>query len=231
MRKVEAHAREGAIMSAVTLASLTERLELADELLARRVEMLDPQDLPGRYGRVVKAVDHLLQVLSCPAVLGGGWAVWRHGYVGRVTQDIDIALPSDRIDEFLRAASMAGFDLLPVPPGRWPKVIHRDTGIEVDVLPEGGRPGTATKPAPTTIPHPGRMGAAGLALRYMSLPSLIELKLAAGRARDESDVVELVRANPDQIDDIRRHLGGVHADYVTAFDALVRRGQEEGAEA
>ncbi len=30
----------------------------------------------------------------------------------------------------------------------------------------------------------------------MSLPSLIELKLAAGRARDESDVVELVLTNP-----------------------------------
>src|SRR5437868_4508150 len=187
-------------MNGVTLASLTERLELADELLARRADMLDPQDLPGRYGRVVKAVDHLLQVIGCEAVLGGGWAVWRHGYVGRVTQDIDIALPADRIDEFLRAASVAGFDLLPVQPGRRPKVVHRDTGIEVDVLPEGGRPGSATRPAPTTIPHPGRMGAAGSMLRYMSLPSLIELKLAAGRARDESDVVELLLANPDQAD-------------------------------
>ena len=79
--------------------------------------MLDPQDLPGRYGRVVKAVDHLLQIIGCPAVLGGGWAVWRHGYVGRVTQDIDIALPADRIAEFLRAAAVAGFDVLPVPRG------------------------------------------------------------------------------------------------------------------
>jgi hypothetical protein len=215
-------------MSGVTLASLTERLQLADELLARRAEMLDPQDLPGRYGRAVKAVDHLLQVIGCEAVLGGGWAVWRHGYVGRVTQDLDIALPADRIDEFLRAASVSGFDVLPVPPGCWPKVMHRDTGIEVDVLPEGGRPGTATRPAPTTIPHPSRMGATGPLLRYMSLPSLIELKLAAGRARDESDVVELVRTNPDEVDAIRQHLGGVHANYVTAFDALVQRARAEG---
>jgi hypothetical protein len=178
----------------------------------------------------VKAVDRLLQVIGCEAVLGGGWAVWRHGYVGRVTQDIDIALPADRIDEFLRAASVAGFDLLPVQPGRWPKIMHRDTGIEVDILPEGSRPGTATKPAPTTIPHPSRMGASGSALRYMSLPSLIELKLAAGRARDESDVVELVRANPDQAGVIRQHLAGVHADYITAFDALAQRAREEETE-
>jgi hypothetical protein len=218
-------------MSAVTLASLTERLQLADELLARRAERLDPQDLPDRYGRVVKAVDHLLQVIGCTAVLGGGWAVWRHGYVGRVTQDIDIGLPADRIDEFLRAAAVAGFDVLPVQPGRWPKVLHRDTGIEVDILPEGGRPGTATKPAPTTIPHPARMGATGSVLRYISLPSLVELKLAAGRARDEGDVVELVRANPDQVEAIRQHLGSVHPEYVAAFDVLAQRAREEGAEA
>jgi len=215
-------------MSGVTLASLTERLELADALLAGRAEMLDPQDLPGRYGRVVKAVDHLLQVIGCTAVLGGGWAVWRHGYVGRVTQDIDIALPADRIGEFLRAASLAGFDVLPVQAGSWPKVMHRDTGIEVDILPEGGRPGTATRLAPTTIPHPSRMGAMGSVLRYISLPSLIELKLAAGWARDESDVVELVRANLDQVEAIRQHLGRVYAEYVTAFDVLARRARDEG---
>jgi hypothetical protein len=190
--------------------------------------MFEPQDLPGRYGRAVKAVDHLLNVLQCPAVLGGGWAVWRHGYVGRVTQDLDIALPADRIPEFLQVASVTGFDLLPVRPGRWPKVLHKDTGIEVDILPEGGRPGTERKPAPTVIPHPTRMGAVGTALRYITLPALVELKLAAGRARDDSDVVELLRANADQVDSIRQHVAGVHSSYVHLFDELLDRAREQG---
>jgi hypothetical protein len=60
--------------------------------------MFNPQDLPGRYGRVVKAVDHLLSVLNCQAVLGADWAVWHHGFIGRVTQDLDIVLPAQRID-------------------------------------------------------------------------------------------------------------------------------------
>src|SRR5262249_38542751 len=149
------------VMNAVTLEALTDRLELADELLVRRAEILDPHDLPGRYGRVVQAVDHLLQVIGCEAVLGGDWAVWRHGYVCRVTQDLEIALPAEHIDAFLRAASVAGFGVLPVQPGRWPKVLHKDTGIQVDILPEGARPGTANNPAPTTIPHPSRLGPAG----------------------------------------------------------------------
>ena len=113
--------------------------------------MLQPQDLPGRYGRVVQAVDRVLASAGCEAVLAGGWAVWRHGYVGRVTQDIDIALAANQVEEFLRVASVAGFELLPTPPGRWPKLRHKDTGVEVDILPEGGRPGSAAKPAPTTI--------------------------------------------------------------------------------
>src|SRR5262249_51324602 len=211
-----------------TLAFLQERLELADQLLAKGARMLEPQDLPDRYGRVVRAVDHLLQALNCVGAVGGGWAVWYHGYVGRVTQDLDVVLPADRVDDFLRGAAVSGFEILPVKVGRWPKVLHKDTGVQVDVLPEGARPGTTARLAPTTIPHPARMGGAGTSLRYVTLPSLIELKLAAGRARDEGDVVELVRANPDQVDSIRQHLTGVHLDYVTAFDRLVQRAREQG---
>jgi hypothetical protein len=217
-------------MNPVTLGVLRQQLELADQLLVRRAQMIEPQDLPGRYGRVVQAVDHVLQVIQSQGVLAGGWAVWRHGYVGRVTQDIDIALPADRIDEFLRVASVAGFEVLPKIEGRWPKVRHKDTGIQVDVLPEGGRPGTQSKQAPTTIPHPGVMGASGCVLRYISLNSLIELKIAAGRARDESDVVELVRVNQDQVAAIRQHLMTVHPDYAQAFDRFVERAREEGNE-
>src|SRR5438045_6862786 len=111
-------------MRATTLETLTEQLELADALLAGRDRMFEPQDLPGRYGRVIRAVDHLLRAVGCEAVLGGGWALWRHGFHGRVTQDVDIVLAADRIDEFLRAAAVAGFDVLPQSPGRWPKLMH-----------------------------------------------------------------------------------------------------------
>lgn len=214
-------------MASVTLDFLAQQLELADQLLAGRSAMLQPQNLPGRYGRVVQAIDHLLATMKCPAALGGGWAVWRHGYVGRVTQDMDILLPADRIDEFLRVAAVAGFDVLPMLPGIWPKLRHKDTGIQVDILPEGERPGTRTRPAPTLIPHPQRVGGAPGKLQYVSLPALIELKLAAGRTRDQSDIIELLRANPDEHEVIRRHVAGVHADYADALSALLDRAREQ----
>jgi hypothetical protein len=204
-------------------AFLFDQLQLADALLVGRDRMLEPQDLPGRYGRVVKALDQVLRACDCEAVVGGGWAVWRHGYVGRVTQDVDIVLPADRIEEFKQSAAVSGFEIMTQPAGRWPKLRHRETGIEIDVLPEGGRPGTAARPAPTTIAHPRSMGAERGTLRYMSLSSLVELKLAAGRLRDEADVVELARENRDRIAEVRSALAAVHPQYAMRFDELLQQ--------
>jgi hypothetical protein len=207
-------------MATTSLAFLTERLELADQLLAGRDAMQEPQDLPGRYGRVVKAVDRVLQATNIEAVVGGGWAVWHHGYIGRTTQDIDIALPADRIDEFRQVAAVSGFDLLPTKPGRWPKMLHRETKIQVDILPEGARPGMANQLAPTTIPHPSQMGAVSGRLGYISLPRLIELKLAASRPQDLADVTALLRVNEEQIPVLRAHVAKVHDAYLATFDRL-----------
>jgi hypothetical protein len=190
--------------------------------------MLEPQDLPGRYGRVVHALDEIVRGCNCEAVVGGGWAVWRHGYVGRVTQGIDIAVPSDKLDDFLRTAAVSGFEVLTPPAGRWPKLHHKETGIDVDILPEGGRPGVASRPAPTTIAHPGVMGAVRGVLKYMSLPSLIELKLAAGRLRDEADLLELARENRDHLDQVREHLAAVHPQYLSRFDELLSQLDADG---
>jgi hypothetical protein len=213
-------------METMTLAHVVEQLELGETLFVGRAVMFEPQDLPGRFGRVVAAVDHLLRVLNCPAVVGGGWAVWRHGYVGRLTRDLDIVLAADRIDEFLRVASVSGFDVLPIRPGRWPKLTHRETGIQVDILPEGARPGTTSRPAPTTIPSPATWHAASSRLTYMPLSALVELKLAAGRAKDDADVVELIRANPDKSSEVREHLVTVHPSYVAGFDRLAQQSNE-----
>jgi hypothetical protein len=71
------------------------------------------------------------------------------------------------------------------------------------------------------------MGAQPGPLHYVPLAFLVELKLAAGRARDEADVVELLRANPQQVEDLRRHLAAVHPDYVDAFERLLQLAREQ----
>ncbi|MGD0898588.1 MAG: hypothetical protein ABR915_12175, partial [Thermoguttaceae bacterium] len=209
--------------STVTAQFLAEQLEVADLLQAGRDHMLEPQDLPGRYGRVVRAVDRLLAAVQGVAVVAGGWAVWRHGYLGRLTQDVDIVVPAALVDELLRAAAASGFEVVPRGAGMWPRLWHKESDIQVDLLPEGATPGTSAQPAPTEIPHPGRLGGRAGPLKYIELAGLVELKLAAGRARDDGDVVELILANPDQIDAVRQHLAAVHEQYVARFDELRAR--------
>jgi hypothetical protein len=214
-------------MTPLTLENLTNRLELGELLWAGRETMFEPQDLPGRYGRVIQALDHVLEAISAESVVAGGWAVWRHGVFARMTLDVDIVLAKDAVEKFLRVAAVSGFEILPQQPGRWPKLRHKETDIQVDILPEGERPGTPGKLAPTTIPHPTYIGATATKLRYIPLPRLIELKLAAGRVRDDFDVVELLRANPEKAGEIRNHLAEVHPTYVARFDELVERAQEQ----
>jgi len=211
----------------VTLEFLTEQIELNEQLLAGRHKMFNPQDLPGRYGRAVAAVDKVLEATGGVAVVAGGWAVWHHGYVARVTQDLDIVLPAKSIDEFLRVAAISGFDVLPTKPGRWPKVVHKQSGVKVDILPEGARPGSDSKPAPTTIRHPAHMGGSGNTLQYIELHALIELKIAAGRFQDEADIAALVQARPEQVKLLRKHLANIHAGYAAAFEKLTERARQQ----
>jgi len=213
--------------AAVTAQLVAEQLELADLLRAGRDRMLEPQELPGRYGRVIRALDRLLGAIRGEAVVAGGWAVWRHGYLGRVTQDVDIVVPAGIVEELLRVAAVSGFEVLPTRAGAWPKLRHEESDVNVDLLPEGATPGTPSQPAPTTIPHPARLGAQVGRLKYIDLAGLVELKLAAGRARDQSDVVELLLANPDRVEAIRQHLRTVHQRYVEHFDGLAARAKEQ----
>ncbi len=65
----------------LTPTLLKQQLEIADALLVGRKQMLEPQDLPERYGRVVKALDRVLKACACEAVVGGNWlsrdtAIW-----------------------------------------------------------------------------------------------------------------------------------------------------------
>jgi hypothetical protein len=53
------------------------------------------------------------------------------------------------------------------------------------------------------------------------------LKVAAGRVRDQADVIELVRANEDQVEGIRRHLTAIHSDYVVQFERLVEQARKQ----
>jgi hypothetical protein len=51
----------------------------------------------------------------------------------------------------------------------------------------------------------------------------VELKLAAGRLRDEADVLELARENRPQCDEVWQHLAAVHPQYAARFQELLQQ--------
>ena len=129
----------------------------------------------------------------------------------------------------MRVAPMFGFHVLPVRDGMWPKLTHRETAIDVDLMPEAGIPGTPTRPGPIPIRHPSVYGAQAGELNFIGLAGLFELKLGAHRARDVADLVELIKVNPAQIDEIRRQLEQIHPNFAQELTNLIRQAQEENS--
>lgn len=213
-------------MSNASTASML-AFEIADSLLALNPAMTQPRDLPGRYGRVVRDLERLLIATETLAVVAGGWAVWRHGFAGRVTEDVDIVVEHEKITALRELASTFGFQFLEPPAGRWPKLIHKTTSIDVDLLPEAGVPGTAKRLAPVAIRHPDHYDAVAGSLAFITLAGLIELKLGAGRAKDTADIVELIKRHPTEIATLRSTLAEIHGSYAIRFDELVDQASEE----
>jgi len=200
---------------------------IGEELSRMNAAESKPEDLPGRYGRTIADLKRLLQAIDAFSVVAGGWAVWHHGYAGRVTEDVDIVVSQDAIKDLQRHATTFGFDFLPPPAGRWPKLFHRETRIDVDLLPEGGIPGTASNRAPVAIRSPQSYGDSQRSLPYISLAGLVELKLGAGRAKDIADLIEIIKMHPDRIQELQEHVTEIHASYGPKFIQLVQQAREE----
>ncbi len=130
----------------------------------------------------------ILKLFNIPHYVCGGFAVQEHGYP-RFTVDVDIIVPDVQLAR--EKLSLNGFK---ENPGSSMTVTDRDTKVEIDVLPGGGKVG----PGPLTFPMPVHVSEQP---QILSLPELISMKLSShmgspfDRARDYSDVVELVKAN------------------------------------
>lgn len=58
---------EGLMTPTITAQTLARQIELNEALRAGREHMLDPQDLPVRFGRVIASVDRVLEAIGCEA--------------------------------------------------------------------------------------------------------------------------------------------------------------------
>ena len=131
--------------------------------------------------------------LGIPYAVMGGMALVAHGYL-RTTEDVDILVTQDGLQEIHR--SLVGRGYRPVFEGS-KNVRDTRTGVRIEFVVAGGYPGDG-KPKPVAFPNPEQVAVEIDCIRYVSLPCLVELKLASGmtnpgRVRDLGDVQELIR--------------------------------------
>lgn len=141
----------------------------------------------------LRKISARLDELGIPYAVAGGMALFNHGY-RRFTEDVDILVTRQGLAAI--HAKLEGLGYLPP----FPKSKHlRDTefGVKIEFLVTGDYPGDG-KPKPVAFPDPLAVAVEHEGVKYLNLPTLVELKLASGmtnpdRMKDLADVLELIK--------------------------------------
>ncbi len=166
-----------------------------------------------KEGRLHETLHRLASRLEGEGIvyaLLGGMALGEHGYV-RMTEDIDVLLSREGLVRFCDRVVGRGY--IATHPGAERAFRDTESGVRIEILVSGEFPGDG-RPKPVRFPDPSEAIAVG-GLRVLSLPRVVELKLASGisaphRLRDLADVQELIKA---------RELG---ENFAAELDASVR---------
>ena len=167
-----------------------------------------------KQGRLHETLHRLASRLDTEGIayaLLGGMALGEHGYV-RMTEDVDVLLTPEGLRTFQER--LVGRGYVATHPGATRSFRDSDSGVRIEILVAGEFPGDG-KPKPVKFPDPSTAATLVEGLRVLTLPRLVELKLASGasaphRLRNLADVQEIIKA---------RHLG---ADFAAELDPSVR---------
>lgn len=162
--------------------------------IAKRVDafMMDRSPVHDTMRRLAKAFSDL----GIPFAIAGAMAANAHGH-RRTTADVDVLLRREDLARFKECWIGRGWvDLFEGSKG------FKDTlnGVKVDVLIVGDYPGDG-KPKPISFPPPESVREVrDDSLPFLSLKSLLELKIASGmtaphRLQDLADAIQLIRVN------------------------------------
>src|SRR4051812_41913677 len=143
--------------------------------------------------QALKKIAKRLADLNIPYAVAGGMALVAHGY-RRTTVDVDLLVDAAGLVTIHRELEGLGY----VPPFTGSKHLRDvETGVRIEFLVAGQYPGDG-KPKPLPFPEPTEVAVEIDGIRYLNLPTLVELKLASGmtnpgRLKDLGDVQELIR--------------------------------------
>jgi hypothetical protein len=143
--------------------------------------------------KALKRITQKLGDLGIDYVVVGGMAMFQHGY-RRFTEDVDLLVTREGLKEIHRNAD--GLGCL-TPFYRSKNLRDTESGVKIEFLVTGEYPGDR-KPKPFFYPTPADVAEEIRGIRCISLPALVELKLASGmsdteRMKDLADVLEMIK--------------------------------------
>jgi len=145
--------------------------------------------------KTLRKIANRLDTLGIAYAVAGGMSLQAHGF-RRLTVDVDILVNREGLKTIHEGLEGLGY----VPPFTGSKNL-RDTehGVRIEFLIAGEFPGDG-KPKAVAFPEPAEAAVLIDGIRYLSLPMLVELKLASGmtgglhRLKDFADVIALIEA-------------------------------------
>lgn len=146
----------------------------------------------GHVFSALRKITSRLDELGIAYAVADGMALFHHGY-RRFTEDVDILVTREGMQAAHDHLEGLGY----LPPFRGSKnLLDPEHGVRIEFLIAGDYPG-AGKPKPVAFPEPASVTVDIDGIKYLSLPAIVELKLASGmtnprRMKDLSDVQELI---------------------------------------
>ncbi|MBY0457523.1 MAG: nucleotidyltransferase family protein [Gemmataceae bacterium] len=141
----------------------------------------------------LRRITQRLEGLGISYAVVGGLALFFHGY-RRFTEDVDILVTREDLKTIHDKLEGMGY----LPPFTGSKHLRdTTTGVKVEFLTTGDFPGDG-KPKPVAFPNPADVRVEVSGVWLLTLPALVELKLASGisnplRGRDIVDVQSLIQ--------------------------------------
>jgi hypothetical protein len=158
-----------------------------------------------------------LDTVDIPYAVIGGMAVGLHG-ARSFCYDLGILLTSDGLNRFREECVSELYE--PVR-DRSRRFVDRQSRVPIEVFLTGHCPGRVG-PKPITFPDPGMASEEIGKIRVVSLPQLIQLKLAAGAYYDLGEVVLLIRHCQLNEAFLAKLHPLVHGDFLACLDEMRR---------
>jgi hypothetical protein len=179
----------------------------------------------GPEHQTLRRLVRRLRKAGIPYAVLGGMAVNLHG-ARRTTHDVDVLLTAAGLEQFRKQFVGKTYDAVP---GRPRRFVERQSGVTVDVLVTGRYPGSG-KPGPIAFPDPEAASEEIKETRVVTLPQLIQLKLAARRFSDFGDVVFLIRTHDLDESFTNKLHPSVRRDFIECLEEKRRDDEYEAQE-